>query len=163
MSSFTLEMFNDIIVFEMKEVVDQISKSHTFDFIINGKINKKLNPDSIHTTLKLIRIKNAYADCEFNIRENQEADLKIHANLEAETWSACFSICLQKQRMSTIPKLSFGSQKMTVSPAKRKTIHFLAKSSALRPSRHIRKWSAMAKPIRFRSRWLFRTISKAKN
>ena len=27
-------------------------------------------------------IKNAYADCEFNIRENQTADLKCHVNLE---------------------------------------------------------------------------------
>ena len=52
-SSFTLKMFNNIIEFEMDEVVDQISKNYTFDFNINGKINKELNPDSIHTSLKL--------------------------------------------------------------------------------------------------------------
>ena len=81
-SSFTLKMFNNIIVFEMDEVVDQISKNYTFDFNINGKINKELNPDTIHTSLKLRQINNIYADCEFNIRENKIADLKIHINLK---------------------------------------------------------------------------------
>ena len=81
-SSFTLRMFNNITVFEMDEVVDQKSENYTFDFIIYGRINKDLEPDTIHTIFKLRKIKNVFANCEFNIRENQTADLKCHVNLE---------------------------------------------------------------------------------
>ena len=81
-SSFTLRKFNDIIVFEMDEVVDQKSENYTFDFIIYGRINKKLEPDIIQTKFELRRIKNIFADCEFHIKENQTADLKCHVNLE---------------------------------------------------------------------------------
>ena len=81
-SSFTLKKFNDITVFEMDEVVDQKSENYTFDFIIYGRINKELEPDIIQTKFELRRIKNIFADCEFNIKENQTADLKCHVNLE---------------------------------------------------------------------------------
>jgi len=81
-SSFTLKKFNDVTVFEMDEVVDQKSENYTFDFIIYGRINKELEPDIIQTKFELRRIKNIFADCEFNIRENQTADLKCHVNLE---------------------------------------------------------------------------------
>ena len=81
-SSFTLKKFNNIIVFEMDEVVDQKSENYTFDFIIYGRINKELEPDIIQTKFELRRIKNIFADCEFHIKENQTADLKCHANLE---------------------------------------------------------------------------------
>jgi len=81
-SSFTLKMFDNITVFEMDEVFDQKSENYTFDFIIYGKINKELEPDTIKTKFKLRRIKDAFADCEFNIGENQTADLKCHADLE---------------------------------------------------------------------------------
>ena len=81
-SSFTLKKFNNIIVFEMDEVVDQKSENYTFDFIIYGRINKELDPDTIQTKFELRRIQNVFADCEFNIRENQTADLKCHVNLD---------------------------------------------------------------------------------
>ena len=81
-SSFTLKKFNNIIVFEMDEVVDQKSENYTFDFIIYGRINKELEPDTIKTKFELRRIQNVFADCEFNIRLNQTADLKCHVNLD---------------------------------------------------------------------------------
>jgi hypothetical protein len=81
-SSFTLKKFNNIIVFEMDEVVEQKSENYTFDFIIYGRINKELEPDTIQTKFELRRIKGVLADCEFNIRENQTADLKCHVNLD---------------------------------------------------------------------------------
>ena len=36
-SSFTLKKYNEIIVFEMDEVVEQKSENYTFNFTINGK------------------------------------------------------------------------------------------------------------------------------
>ena len=81
-SSFTLKKFNNVTVFEMDEVADQKSENFTFDFIIHGRINKVLEPDTIQTKFELRRIKNILADCEFNIRENQTADLRCHVNLE---------------------------------------------------------------------------------
>ena len=81
-SSFTLKMFNNIIVFEMDEVVEQKSENYTFDFIIYGRINKELEPDTIQTKFELRSINDSLADCEFNIRENQTADLKCQVNLE---------------------------------------------------------------------------------
>ena len=81
-SSFTLKKFNNIIVFEMDEVIDQKSENYTFDFIIYGRINKELEPDTIKTKFELRRIQNVFADCEFNIRLNQTADLKCHVNLD---------------------------------------------------------------------------------
>ena len=81
-SSFTLKKYNNIIVFEMDEVEDQKSENYTFDFIIYGRINKELEPDTIQTKFELRSIKGVLADCEFNIRENATADLKCHVNLE---------------------------------------------------------------------------------
>ena len=81
-SSFTLKKFNDITVFEMDKVVDQKSDNYTFDFTISGRINKELEPDTIQTKFELRRIKNVFVDCEFNIKENQTAELKCHVNLE---------------------------------------------------------------------------------
>ena len=81
-SSFTLRKFSNVTVFEMDEVVDQISENYTFDFIIYGRINKALEPDVIKTKFELKRIKNIFVDCEFTIRENQTADLKCHVNLD---------------------------------------------------------------------------------
>ena len=81
-SSFTLKKFSNVIVFEMDEVEDQKSENYTFDFILYGRINKELEPDTIQTKFELRRIKGVLADCEFNIRENQTADLKCHVNLE---------------------------------------------------------------------------------
>ena len=81
-SSFTLKKFNNITVFEMDEVVDQKSENYTFDFIIYGRINKELEPDTIQAKFELRRIKNVLADCEFNIKENQTAVLKCHVNLD---------------------------------------------------------------------------------
>ena len=46
-SSFTLKMLNNIIVFEMDEVVDQKSENYLFDFVTYGRINKELEPDTI--------------------------------------------------------------------------------------------------------------------
>ena len=81
-SSFTLKKFNDITVFEMDKIVDQKSDNYTFDFTISGRINKELEPDTIHTKFELRRIKNLFVDCEFNIKENQTAELNCHVNLE---------------------------------------------------------------------------------
>ena len=81
-SSFTLKMFDDITVFEMDEVANQISEDYKFDFTISGQINRELEPDTIKANFKLIGIVNKTADCEFNIKENQTADIKCYVDLK---------------------------------------------------------------------------------
>jgi len=79
-SLFTLKKFIDITVFEMDEVAEQKYENYIFDFIIYSRINKELEPDIIQTKFEFRRIKNIFADCEFNMKENQTAILKYHVN-----------------------------------------------------------------------------------
>ena len=81
-SSFTFDMLDEIIVFEIQNIIDQKFDNYTFNFSIYGKINKELEQDSVKTELQFIGIKNKTASCVFNIRGNKNADLQCNINLE---------------------------------------------------------------------------------
>ena len=80
-SKFTYDDLMRIVTFEMNEVKDQESSDLKFDFNIDGKINKELNPININTKLKLTEIEEE-ADCNFNIEQDKKANLNCKINLE---------------------------------------------------------------------------------
>ena len=80
-SSFNFSMLSEIVTFEMEDVINQLSNNYIFDFTIYGKISKDLNETTLKAELEFVEIdKPAY--CDFNIRENQKADIKCNINLE---------------------------------------------------------------------------------
>ena len=79
--NFLLNDLMRIVTFEINEVKDQISSNLKFDFNIDGKINKELNPMSVNVKLKLSEIEEE-ADCNFNIEQNKTANLSCKINLE---------------------------------------------------------------------------------
>ena len=81
-SSFTLSMASEIVTFEMEDIVNQKSNNYIYDFTIYGKINKDLKKQTIKGKIKFVEIKNATGDCEINIREKRNADIKCYINLE---------------------------------------------------------------------------------
>ena len=88
--NFSLNDLMRIITFEMNEVKDQVSSDLKFDFNIDGKINKELNPMSVNAKLKLSEIEEE-ADCNFNIEQNKTANLSCKINLEKYQNKAFFS------------------------------------------------------------------------
>ena len=75
-------MASEIVTFEMEDIVNQKSNNYIYDFTIYGKINKDLKKQTIKGKIKFVEIKNATGDCEINIRENRNADIKCYINLE---------------------------------------------------------------------------------
>jgi hypothetical protein len=80
-SSFNFSMLSEIVTFEMEDVINQISNNYIFDFTIYGKINKDMNETTLKAVLEFVEI-NKPAECDFNIRDNQKADIKCNINLE---------------------------------------------------------------------------------
>ena len=80
-SSFNFSMLSEIVTFEMEDVINQYSTNYIFDFTIYGKINKDLNETTLKAVLEFVEIDKP-AQCDFNIRENQKADIKCNINLE---------------------------------------------------------------------------------
>ena len=82
-SSFTLSMASEVVIFEMEgDNFYQKSDNYTYEFTINGKINKDLENQTIKGKFKLVEIKNVSGNCEINIREKKNADIKFNINLE---------------------------------------------------------------------------------
>jgi hypothetical protein len=80
-SSFNFSILSEIVTFEMEDVINQLSNNYIFDFTIYGKISKDLNETTLKAELEFVEIdKPAY--CDFNIGENQKADIKCKINLE---------------------------------------------------------------------------------
>ena len=65
----------------MDEVKNQTSEDFHFDFTINGKINKKLEPNVIKTKIPLVEV-DEQADCKFAIEDNNKANLNCIVNVE---------------------------------------------------------------------------------
>ena len=70
-----------IITFEMLKVENHTSSNSIFEFKIDGKLNKNINPISIKTLLELTEVKEK-ADCEFNVEDSNNANLNCKVNLE---------------------------------------------------------------------------------
>ena len=79
--SFTLEDLVKIITFEMDEVKNQTSNDFNFDFTIDGKINKNIEPSTYNANLYLLEIEEP-VDCSFTAEENKRANLKCKINVE---------------------------------------------------------------------------------
>ena len=81
-STFTIRMLDQIITFEMEDVLNQISEDYLFDFTINGKIDKDSEPKNLKGKLYIVEIEDKSADCVFTIGKNRNADLNCKIDLE---------------------------------------------------------------------------------
>ena len=82
-TTFELQNFFDLIIFNPDEVNNIISKDYHFDLTLNGKINRELNEESIDVQIPLNIEENKTVGCKFNIKADKNADLKCDLNLEA--------------------------------------------------------------------------------
>ena len=80
--TFDLKNLNEIITFKSDNIGNITFENNIFDFSLNGNINKDINPTIINGSLKLNEIKDRNADCELDIKENQNAQLNCSLNLE---------------------------------------------------------------------------------
>ena len=78
---FTLVELFKYATFEMNEVKNQTSNNYSFDFKIEGKINKEISPKSIDADLELNDIKENVT-CNFIIEEDKKANLNCKLNIE---------------------------------------------------------------------------------
>ena len=81
-SYFTIEDFEKIATFKMYEIKNITSANYNFDFKLDGKINKDLNPVIINGKLEIAEIDNLVADCNFVIELNRNANLNCKLNIE---------------------------------------------------------------------------------
>ena len=79
---FKLNDLMKIITFKMDEIKNQTSNNYTFDFIINGTINKESEKDEINGPLKMNKIQDLESDCKFVIEEENKAYLNCKLNVE---------------------------------------------------------------------------------
>ena len=70
-----------LITFEMNEVKNQTSDNYTFDFKIDGKINKDMEPITIERKFELIEVEDE-ADCKFIVEEEKKANFNCKMSIE---------------------------------------------------------------------------------
>ena len=81
-TTFTLKNFVDTSLFIFDEIKNQTSDNLIFNFSLNGKLNNELYPSKIYVDLSIAEIKDKYANCTFEIKENKEANLNCYLNIE---------------------------------------------------------------------------------
>ena len=81
-TTFKLENFLNLAIFNFNETNNITSKNYQFDFTLNGKLNKELKEQSINVEIPLNQIINKNVSCTFNIKSNKNANLKCNFNLE---------------------------------------------------------------------------------
>ena len=81
-SSYTNENLLKTVVFEMNNLRPLIFDNKQINFTLEGKINKKLESNKINTNIQLLEIKNKTANCTFNIKEEQKANLNCIINID---------------------------------------------------------------------------------
>ena len=81
-TTFKLENYLSSVIFNFNGTNSIKSKDYNFDFTLNGKLNKELKEDSFEIEIPLNQILNKNVSCTFNIKANQNADLKCNFNLE---------------------------------------------------------------------------------
>ena len=79
---YTLDDLANTYSFKMEDIINQKSENYIFDINLNGKLNKELPKNTIDAKLELKGITDRKADCQFNIEENQNANLNCKINLE---------------------------------------------------------------------------------
>jgi hypothetical protein len=78
---FKLDDLMKISIFSMDEISNQTASNYIFDFKIEGKMNKAINPVTIPAELELNEIEEK-ANCNFVVEENQKANLNCKINIE---------------------------------------------------------------------------------
>ena len=81
-TTFKLENFIDLAIFNLDNAIKIKSKDYHFDFTLNGKLNKELKEESINVEIPLNQIINKTVGCTLNIQANKKANLKCDLNLE---------------------------------------------------------------------------------
>ena len=80
-SNFTNEELNKIIIFKMDEIKNITLQEYEAEFIINGKINKEINPTIMEAELNMVETKNLSANCKFIIEERNRSSLNCTINI----------------------------------------------------------------------------------
>ena len=80
-TEFKLDDLIKVSIFSMDEISQQIATNYTFDFKIDGEINKAISPFTIPVELELNEV-DKKADCNFVVEENQKASLSCTLNIE---------------------------------------------------------------------------------
>ena len=80
--SYTIDDLANTYSFKMEDIINQKSENYIFDINLNGKLNRELPKNTIDAKLELKGITDRKADCQFNIEENQNANLNCKINLE---------------------------------------------------------------------------------
>jgi hypothetical protein len=81
-SSYTLDKLLKTSTFSLDEIKNITSNDYKFNFTLNGKLNRQLNPVTIDAKLPFGEIEDKKADCLFIIKENKKADLSCEINTE---------------------------------------------------------------------------------
>ena len=81
-TTFKIKDFTELVVFNLDNVNNVISKDYHFDFTLNGKLNKELQEESKTVSIPLNQVNNKTVDCTFSIKPGSIADLKCNLNLE---------------------------------------------------------------------------------
>ena len=71
-----------LFIIDKDQVYNQTSEDYKFNFTINGKIHPKLEPEEIKVDIPISEIEEKAANCIFNIKESQRADLSCNVNVE---------------------------------------------------------------------------------
>ena len=69
-------------IFTLDEIKNQTSNNYKFNFILNGKLDRELEPQTIEAKLELAEINNKKADCKMEIKENKTADLNCFLSID---------------------------------------------------------------------------------
>ena len=77
-----MKNLDEIITFKSDNIGNITFENNVFNFSLNGNIDKDIKPKIINGSLKLNEIKDRNADCELDIKENQNAQLNCNINLE---------------------------------------------------------------------------------
>ena len=90
-SNFTNEELNKIIIFKMDEIKNITLQEYEAVFIINGKINKEINPTIMEAELNMVETKNLSAKCKFIIEERNRSSLNCAININPNKDQKAFS------------------------------------------------------------------------
>ena len=88
--SFTIDKIIKSSIFNINKLKNYTSDNYTFDISIDGKLTNELEPKSFNIGIPVTHMSDK-ADCVFNIKQNQTADLNCKLNIEQYKQYSTFS------------------------------------------------------------------------
>ena len=79
--SFTIDKIIKSSIFNINKLKNYTSDNYTFDISIDGKLTNELEPKTFNIGIPVTHMSDK-ADCVFNIKQNQTADLNCKLNIE---------------------------------------------------------------------------------